>query len=105
MRSKRIALPRLADLMKRSTLFTIIFVAILGITGYMWYGYLGAPTDTGPAAEDAFTRTLAQLTRLKNLNPDTSLFREHSFTDLEPPVIPPEPDVTPGRPNPFAAFR
>ncbi len=92
--------------MRRSTLFTIIFIAILGVIGYIWYGQWKSPAaDTGAAAQDDFTRTLAQVARLKNLNLDTSLFRERSFTDLEAPPIPPEPDITPGRPNPFAAFK
>ncbi len=92
--------------MRRSTLFTIIFVALLGVIGYMWYGYWRAPVaDTGAAARDDFTKTLAQVGRLKDLNLDTSLFRERAFTDLEAPAISPEPDITPGRPNPFAAFR
>ncbi len=92
--------------MRRSTIFTIIFVLILGVIGYIWYGYWQAPAaDTGTATQDDFTRTLAQVARLKNLNLDTSLFRESSFTDLEAPQISPEPDITPGRPNPFAAFK
>ncbi|MFY9462928.1 MAG: hypothetical protein WAP52_01945 [Candidatus Sungiibacteriota bacterium] len=93
--------------MKRSTLFTIIFIAILGVIGYIWYGYWQTPAaDTSESArEDDFTRTLAQVARLKNLNLDTSFFRERAFTDLEEPQISPEPDITPGRPNPFAAFK
>jgi len=92
--------------MRRSTLFTIIFIAILGVIGYMWYGYWQTPgADTGAAAEEDFTRVLAQVARLKNLDLDTSLFRERSFTDLAPPPISPEPDITAGRPHPFAAFR
>ncbi len=92
--------------MKRSTLFTIIFIVMLGVIGYIWYGYWQTPAaDTGAATQDDFSRTLAQVARLKNLNLDTSLFHERSFTDLEAPTIPPEPDITPGRPNPFAAFK
>lgn len=92
--------------MKRSTLFTIIFIGLLGVIGYMWYGYWSVPpADTGNAPQDDLAQTLARVARLKNLNLDTSLFRERFFTDLEPPPIAPEPDITPGRPNPFAAFR
>lgn len=92
--------------MKRSTLFTIIFIALLGVIGYMWYGYWSAPpADTGISSQDDLAQTLARVARLKNLNLDTALFRERFFTDLEAPPIPPEPDITPGRPNPFAAFR
>lgn len=93
--------------MRRSTLFAIIFIAILGVIGYIWYGYWQTPVagTEESVTEDDFTRTLAQVARLKNLNLDTSLFRERAFTDLESPQIPPEPDITPGRPNPFAAFK
>lgn len=91
--------------MRRSTAFTFIFVAILGVIGYMWYGYMHLPAGVAPAAEDNFSRTLGDLARLKNLTIDTTLFQERFFTELEAPREIPEPSATPGRQNPFAIFK
>ena len=93
--------------MRRSTIMTIIFLAILGLIAYLWYGYWqkpGSSTETAASAED-FSKTLAQVSRLKNLTLDTSFFKDRFFTELEEPRQIPEPEVAPGRPNPFAAFK
>lgn len=91
--------------MRRSTVFTFIFVAILGVIGYVWYGYLQMPAGSGTAREEDFSRTLGSLSRLKSLTIDTTLFQERFFTELEAPKEIPEASVTPGRKNPFAAFK
>lgn len=91
--------------MNRNTVFTLVFVILLGVIGYMWYGYLGAPTDTDGAEQASFTKTLAEVRRLKNLKLDTSVFQDRFFLDLEEPQEIPQPEVKPGRENPFAPFR
>lgn len=91
--------------MRRSTAFTFIFVATLGVIGYVWYGYVQLPAGGAPAAEENFARTLGDLARLKNLTIDTALFQERFFTELEAPQEIPESSAAPGRQNPFAAFK
>lgn len=91
--------------MNRNTIFTLVFVIILGVMAYMWYGYLALPTDTDGAEQASFTKTLAEVRRLKNLKLDTSIFQDRFFLDLEEPQEIPQPAVEPGRENPFAPFR
>lgn len=90
--------------MNKNTLFSLIFVALLGLIGYIWYGYLETPSDTA-AEGPQFSKTLAEVRRLKNLELDTSLFEDRFFRDLEEPQEIPQPEVTPGRENPFAPFK
>ena len=89
----------------RSGIFTFIFIVILLATGYIWYGYLQKSGGNESTAEEDFSKTLGNLARLKNLTIDTTLFQESFFTELETPREIPEPNFTPGRQNPFAAFR
>ena len=91
--------------MRRSTLFTFLFIAILGLIGYIWYGYLQTPGMGEVAPEEDFIKVLAEVSRLKNLNLDTSFFQDRFFIQLEAPQAIVEPEVAPGRTNPFAAFR
>ena len=90
--------------MNKNTLFSLVFVALLGLIGYTWYGYLGTPVEQN-AERASFSSTLAEVRRLKTLDLDTSLFQDRFFRDLEEPEIAPEPEVTPGRENPFAPFK
>lgn len=91
--------------MNRNTLFTLVFLVLLGLIGYMWYRYLDTGTDAAAEDRQQFARTLAEVRRLKNLQLDTSLFQDRFFRDLEEPQEVPQPEVTPGRTNPFAPFR
>lgn len=92
--------------MNRNTLFSFVFVGLLIFIGYLWYGYVAAPADTGTGeAQASFAKSLAEVRRLKNLDLDTSLFQDRFFLDLEEPQEIPEPEVTPGRGNPFAPFK
>ena len=89
--------------MSKQNIFIAVFVLILGITGYLWYGYFQvAPADTGAAQNQ--TSSLLAVSRLQNVQLDTSLFQDPLFLSLTPPRIIPQPDVTPGRTNPFAPF-
>lgn len=90
--------------MTRNTLFSFLFIGLLVLIGYMWYGYLAAPAGTGEERA-SFAKSLAEVRRLKNLELDTSIFQDRFFLDLEEPQEVPEPEVTPGRENPFAPFR
>ena len=88
--------------MNKQTIFTILLVAVLGVTGYLWYGYIGTAPDSTPSQDHG-----VQLTRIgqfKNIQLDTSLFSDPLFKSLTLPPVIPQPDVTPGRDNPFAAF-
>ncbi len=90
--------------MNRNTLFSLVLVALLGVIGYTWYGYLGATPETeGESA--SFSKTLAEIRRLKTLDLDTSLFQDRFFLDLVEPQEIPQPEITPGRENPFAPFK
>ncbi|MEK7541777.1 MAG: hypothetical protein AAB533_02945 [Patescibacteria group bacterium] len=92
--------------MSRNTFFSLVFVALLILIGYTWYRYLGAPADTGATEQPAsFSKALAEVRRLKNLELDTPLFQDRFFRELEEPQEISEPDVTPGRENPFAPFK
>ena len=72
----------------------------------MWYRYWSAPApdavQTQP--EDEFVRTLAEVSRRKNLNLDTSLFQDRFFMQLVSHQGPLDQSVVPGRSNPFAPF-
>lgn len=90
--------------MNRSTIFSFVFLLIIGAVGYMWYNYLEAPAG-GEAERARFTKAFAEVRRLKSLELDTSLFQERFFRDLQAPVEVSQPDVPLGRENPFAPFR
>ena len=90
--------------MNRNTLFSLVLVALLGVIGYTWYGYLGATPET-EAERAGFSKTLAEIRRLKTLDLDTSLFQDRFFLDLVEPQEIPQPEITPGRENPFAPFK
>ena len=95
--------------MDRQTIsFIILVIVVLGI-GYIWYSYYSAaPAEEGTAVEDLNVQNiearLAELRRLRDLQLDTSLFREEAFRELQLPVIPKLPAVQIGRVNPFLPF-
>ena len=94
--------------MNRTTLFTVFFLLILAGTGFFWYRYLQISSEPGAVAggeQDRFIRTLAQVRRLQGIDIDTSLFQDRFFRELAPPKEIPQPEVKPGRENPFAPFR
>ncbi len=89
--------------MNKQTVFVIVLVAVLGATGYLWYGYFNtAPAGGGRQGSGA--ERLAQVSRLSNIQLDTSLFADPFFSSLAPPQVIPQPDVAPGRVNPFVPF-
>lgn len=90
--------------MNRNTLFSLVLVILLGVIGYTWYGYLETSPET-EAEHASFSKTLAEVRRLKTLDLDTSLFQDRFFRDLEEPQEIPQPEITPGRENPFAPFK
>ena len=90
-------------MMNKQMIFTILLSAVLGITGYLWYGYFHAP----PVEEGALQSrapAFSQVGGLQNIRLDTSVFEDLLFRSLQPPQVIPQPDVTPGRTNPFAPF-
>jgi len=91
-------------MMNRNTIFVLVFIVLLLGIGYTWYGYLQTTVDTQvPQVE--FTKVLAEVRRLKNLEIDTALFQERFFRELTAFQQTPQPEVTVGRENPFAPFR
>ena len=89
--------------MSKQNIFVGVFVLILGVTGYLWYGYFQvAPADTGSG--ESRDSSFLQVSRLQNVQLDTSLLEDPLFLSLSPPQIIPQPDVTPGRANPFIPF-
>lgn len=89
--------------MNRQTIFAIVLILALGITGYLWYGYF----EVVPADEAATQNQALPFSRagnFQNIRLDTSIFQDPLFISLQPPQIIPQPDVTPGRINPFAPF-
>ena len=90
---------------KQTILLIIIVGALLG-TGYFLYQYFqsGPALQALPRTETEFQIKLAELKRLKELRLDTSIFQDQFFRTLEPPEIPAETPLTPGRNNPFLAF-
>lgn len=91
--------------MTRSTVFTIIFLGLLAVIGYLWYGYYSGSGEEGASERAGFSQTLSSVRRFKNLELDTSLFEDRFFLTLESPTPLPQPEVAPGRINPFAVFR
>lgn len=89
--------------MSRNTVFTILFVVLIGTIGYTWYYYWQSPSAGAPVQEE-FVRSIAQVQRLKDLDIDTSLFQDKAFMELEAPPEFVEPEIIPGRSNPFASF-
>ncbi len=90
--------------MRRSTFFSFILLLIMGAAGYAWYRYFQAPPAEVAGDRARLTRTLADVRRIKNLELDTSIFEDRSFRALEPLRAIAEPEITPGRDNPFAPF-
>ena len=80
-----------------------MLVLVLGATGYLWYGYFQAAPAGGVVSGGGAGR-FAQVSKISNIQLDTSLFQDPFFLSLTPPQIIPQPDVTPGRANPFAPF-
>lgn len=91
--------------MNRNTIFTFVFLVLIGFIGYTWYRYLDTSPETAAEDQQRFAQSLADVRRLKNLQLDTSLFQDRFFRDLEEPQEIPQPEVEPGRTNPFAPFR
>ena len=88
--------------MNKQTIFTIVLVLAIGVTGYLWYGYL--QKSPGESLNQNQGTQLSRIGEFKNIHVDTSLFQDPLFLSLTPPQIIPQPDVTPGRSNPFAPF-
>lgn len=89
--------------MNKQTIFAVVLLAVLGITGYLWYGYFEAV----PAPDDASQKQAPRFpgaSGFQNIRLDTSIFQDPLFASLQPPQIIPQPDVTPGRANPFTPF-
>ena len=91
--------------MNRNTILTFIFLGILGISGYLWYGYYAGSGEEQASGQSEFLQTLNSVRRFKNLELDTSLFEDRFFLALESPQPQPQPDVPPGRINPFTLFK
>ncbi|HXK38901.1 MAG: hypothetical protein A3J10_03635 [Candidatus Sungbacteria bacterium RIFCSPLOWO2_02_FULL_54_10] len=91
--------------MNRNTFFSLALVVLLGVIGYTWYGYLETPVPGADTERASFSKILTEVRLLKTLDLDTSLFQDRFFRDLEEPQEIPQPDVTPGRENPFAPFK
>lgn len=91
--------------MSRQTIFAFVLILVLGITGYLWYGYFdAAPAKEGAVENENQTLRFSRIGDFQNIRLDTSIFQDPLFMSLEPPQIIPQPDVTPGRANPFAPF-
>ena len=89
--------------MNRQTIFIIVLVLVLGMTGYLWYGYLH-PTTQEHANQQSAAAQLANINQVGNIRLDTSLFQDPFFNSLALPQIIPQPDIAPGRQNPFIPF-
>lgn len=88
--------------MSKQTIFSFVLLLVLGITGYLWYGYFqSAPVQDAVQSQRA---SLTGIGRFQSIQLDTSLFQDPLFLSLTPPQIIPQPDVTPGRTNPFTPF-
>lgn len=90
--------------MDRNNLFTLLFVVLLGAIGYTWYHYWRSPEGDAIPQEE-FTRSIAKLERLRTIDIDTTIFQDPVFMSLEAPPDYVEPEVTPGRVNPFLNFK
>ena len=89
--------------MSKQSIFSIVLILVLILTGYVWYGYVQAPGGDTASSQNQNSQTL-QVSRLQNIQLDASLLSDPLFTVLSPPQIIPQPDVAPGRINPFAPF-
>jgi hypothetical protein len=93
----------------RQTLLLILFIIIIGVTGYVWYQYVGtaAPTVLPTDAKEVGIETITVLRRLRDVRLDTAVLSDPVFRILVPPPPPPggvEPTIIPGRENPFVPF-
>ena len=92
--------------MSKQSIFIFILILVLGVTGYLWYGYFQASPPEGSTNQqnqDEIAR-LARVSTLGGVDLDTSLFQDPLFNSLTLPQIIPQPDVPPGRVNPFIPF-
>ena len=89
--------------MNRNNIFTLLFIVLLGVVGYVWY-YRRSPEEGAPPQTEEFTRSIAKLERLRTIDLHTAVLQDPVFLGLEAPPAPIEAEVTPGRVNPFAAF-
>ncbi len=88
--------------MSKQSIFSIVLLLVLGITGYLWYGYFqSAPAQDTTQSQNT---SLTGIGRFNNIQLDTSLFQDPLFLSLTLPPLIPQPDVTPGRVNPFLPF-
>ncbi len=70
--------------MNKQTILLLIFIGILGTTGFLWYRYAKTlPPSQAVKAEDSFEARLSDLRRLKDLQLDVSLFRDPFFKTLQ----------------------
>lgn len=88
--------------MNRQTIFTIIFVVVLGALGALWYSYwANRPSDeTGEVSGIS----IESYRRVKDLRLNTALFTDPVFRELKQEVIPPPATEAIGRSNPFLPF-
>ena len=90
--------------MIQQNILVIIFTVVIGTTAYFWYQAVNTQEIVENPAVIELESRLAELRRLKDIQFDTSIFQDQFFQRLSLPVIPPPPEVTIGRQNPFAPF-
>lgn len=95
----------------RQTIFTVILIAALLTSGYVWFTYVRSAPAARPAglADPAVAERLAQYRHLKTLKPNTEILSDPLFRSLRRSVPPPtsgapSQPVQHGRTNPFASF-
>lgn len=88
----------------RSIFFLFIFLLILAGLGYTWYRYF-QPSLEVQGERPQFNKTLADIQGIKNVELDTSLFEDRFFKELALPADIQQPEVAPGRENPFGPFQ
>lgn len=89
----------------RQTILAILLIAVILVTGFVWYRYIRKPaTETEAPSAGIQDEQLEQYRQIENLKPDVSILSDPLFRALERAKAVPPPAATSGRQNPFAPF-
>ncbi|MBI2639796.1 MAG: hypothetical protein HYW90_02800 [Candidatus Sungbacteria bacterium] len=95
----------------RQTIFLIVLVVALVLTGYFLYQYFfGSQAETVEAPAGTRSELLSRYRQIKSLKPDLSIFTDPFFRSLFSPLqtfgtgTSTKTSTVPGRKNPFAPF-
>lgn len=87
--------------MNKQNTLTIVLIVILAAIGYLWLSSSESTDKTKQQASNEFEAQLLELSKLKNIKLDTTIFQDPFFRSLNLSAAVPAPEGPVGRKNPF----